>query len=119
MGMDDRILIELAKTVLALEKRIKALENPKRRKVGGMVHVVGAAGEMGEIVASVATSYGVDFSMVMGRCTAPTFSYPRQHAYALCSEAGYSLGSIGRFFDRNHATIRDGIAAHRERVADQ
>lgn len=118
MGDQTRIIHEMAKTVLALEKRIAALEAPKpKRKVSEVRNVAGGAGNISQIVANVAFDYGVAISDIMGPCRAPKWAWPRQHAYAMASDDGYSLAAIGRHFGRDHSTISSGIAAHRARVS--
>ena len=120
MTDQSRILIELAKTVLALEKRIKALEGSLSKPQAQIRHVSVIGGEyarMVEIVGQVANAHGITVVGLMGRNHGPMYARPRQEAMTMCRDDGYSVKAVAAFFDRDESTISSGIKSHRARVA--
>ena len=118
---ESRLLHEMAKTILALDRRIRALEKaaPKQPQVRHVSVVGGEYAGMVEIVGMVAKARGISVVGLMGRNHGPMYAHPRHEAMTLCHEAGYSKVAIGEFFDRDTSTILDAIKAHRARAADK
>lgn len=115
MGDQSRIILEMAKTILALEKRITALEVKPRKTAT----VSGEYARMVEIVGEVARGHGISIAGLMGRNHGPMYAWPRQEAMTLCNEAGFTKVQVGAFFDRDHSTVLNAVRVHRKRQSER
>lgn len=63
----------------------------------------------------IAAQTGVRVEEIMGRGRTPRVVLARQEAFSVARDLGLTLPQIARAFDRDHTTIRQGIAAFDER----
>lgn len=69
-----------------------------------------------DIVAQrVCGMYGVRIEALRSALRVRDLTVPRQHAFYLAQRAGYGLSDIGRYFGRDHTTVKSGIRAHEAR----
>jgi len=107
-----------------------------REGLGGMNRLIGAVqlaaaaksvapgDELTAIASDVAIRHGVTVRDLRGCSQKREFSWPRQEAYARARavrnpDGGYrySLVAIGRFFNRDHSTVKHGIDTYELRRA--
>lgn len=69
------------------------------------------------IASEVASDNGLTLAELRSHSREHAIAHPRQYAFLLMQQAGFSAARIGRFFDRDHTTILHGIAAVRARMA--
>lgn len=62
-----------------------------------------------EIVAICAEAYGVTVKDVMGRGRPEKVANARQLAMTLLYERGMTCSQVGRYFDRDHCTVLNGV----------
>lgn len=70
---------------------------------------------MADICTEVARANLVTVDDLRGPSRKRPFAWPRQDAMVRMHEEGFSLPQIGRFLNRDHTTILDGIRAARSR----
>jgi len=70
------------------------------------------------ICEEVAHSTGLTVADLRGPSFSKEVSRARQYAYWRSYELGFSLSSIGRFFNRDHSTVRYGIIRVSENAAE-
>lgn len=92
-----------------------AMSAPAHWRGAGAVSVDECA-TMAGIAAAIALRHGVELGDLTGPKRAALIARARQEAYAAMLDAGYSSTQAGRFFDRDHTTVLEGAARHRERL---
>ncbi|MEN8161700.1 MAG: chromosomal replication initiator protein DnaA, partial [Myxococcota bacterium] len=104
----EGVLTQLVATASLLGRPIdRAFTDAALRKVGGPRP---AEREPGQVIACVATFFGVSPSQLASRSRATRFGHPRQLAMYLCRRyTDASLSEIGRYFDRKHASVANAI----------
>ena len=73
---------------------------------------------MAEIVCEIAGDNGLTLSEIRTATKAFAISHPRQYAFAVLMDAGFSAASIGRFFELDHSTVISGAAKARKRAGE-
>ena len=71
---------------------------------------------MAGIASAIALTHGVEIGDLTGPKRAAFISRARQAAFAAMLDAGYSSNQVGRFFARDHSTVLEGAARHKERL---
>jgi chromosomal replication initiator protein len=104
----EGVLTQLVASASLLGRPIdRALTDAALRKVSGPRR---AEREPGQVIACVATFFGVSPSQLASRSRAVRFGRPRQLAMYLCRRyTDASLSEIGRYFDRGHASVANAI----------
>lgn len=73
--------------------------------------------EIGAIAEAMAVKWRVSLNRVMGGDRRREAAWARQDAMRAAYDLGrYSLTQIGRVFDRDHTSVKHGIARSRERA---
>lgn len=119
MGDQPRIIHEMAKTILALEKRLSAIEAQARAERLAPIAIEPDHFTMKEICKSVAIENGLQLADVMGTSQRQRVARARQHAYVLCRKQGMTLTQIGQFFGRDHSSVWHGIRRAESRAAEK
>lgn len=73
--------------------------------------------KMAAIVGEIASDNGLTLADIKSKTMAHAVSHPRQYAYAVLLDAGYSAAAIGRFFKRDHSTVLSGAEKARARMS--
>ena len=69
-----------------------------------------------ELAERIAKTHGVALDDMLGRCRRRPLSRARHELWArLYEEAIPTFAALGRVFDRDHTTIRDGVRHHAAR----
>ena len=116
--------------MLDLEKRVSRLEDiivrqdaiiRAQAKALGVAQDTPARIEPGslslvQIASSVARDNGLTLDELRSKSRENAISHPRQHAFALMTEAGFSASRIARFFGVDHTTVCHGVKAARRRA---
>lgn len=72
--------------------------------------------KMSDIAKRVAIQHGVTVADLKGGKRTWDCVFPRHEAMFLCRKEGNSLTKIGRFFNRDHTTVLNGIRRHEQRM---
>lgn len=68
---------------------------------------------MYQIAETVAFCRGITVGEMIGQTVDKTLHKARNEAFTICRKhGGYTLGMIGKFFGRDHTTVRYGICKH-------
>lgn len=70
---------------------------------------IGTRQQILSIAESVTTVTGVSVEAMLGRCRMARISDARQRLWASLWRMGWSIGELGRVFDRDHTTIMHGL----------
>ncbi len=71
------------------------------------------------IVDTIAESYDISVSDIMGKGQSRIYSIPRQEAFAKVRDyTGWSYPKLASFFGKDHTTIMQGIKTYNKRVAN-
>lgn len=95
-----------------------AMSAPSHWRGPGAISVDECA-TMAGIASAVSLTHGVEIGDLTGPKRAAFISRARQAAFAAMLDAGYSSNQIGRFFSRDHSTVLEGAARHRERLGSK
>lgn len=68
-----------------------------------------------DIVAEIASDNGLTLAEIRRKTFAHAISHPRQYAYAVLLDAGFSSPAIARFFNVDHSTVLQGAIKARAR----
>ena len=69
-----------------------------------------------ELAEQIAKTHGVSLDDMLGRCRRRPLSHARHELWArLYEEAIPTFAALGRVFERDHTTIRDGVRQHAAR----
>lgn len=71
-------------------------------------------GEIAILARAIASKHKVTFEDMIGKRRFKHLAHARFEAYAAAHDSGKTLSQIGRFFDRDHTTIINGIRRHKE-----
>lgn len=71
-----------------------------------------------QFITAQARNRGITLSQMVGPSRDARAAHARQDAMLAAYEAGYSMSSIGRAFNRHHTTVLHGIRRARERAAN-
>jgi chromosomal replication initiation ATPase DnaA len=114
--LQGELIARLMARIDALEARVDMLT--ARRHItpadSAAVAVV-RCDPIARIVEAVALEYRVPVAKLRGKEKAHCISHPRQHAFLIANEAGHSIGSISRFFKKDHTTVIHGIRTAKAR----
>ena len=75
-----------------------------------------ATRKMADIVGEIASDNGLTLAEIRRKTLAHAISHPRQYAYAVLLDAGFSSPAIARFFKVDHSTVIDGAKKARARM---
>ena len=111
-GLADEVAA-LKKAVADLSSRLIWLEGrPKEEATRPTPHVQAKA-----IVQWVADRHGILPEHLMGPSPMRHIAWARQEAfYEIVMRLGWSQSGVGRFFKRDHSTVKFGIEQHKKRV---
>ena len=70
---------------------------------------------MREIFEAAAAEAGMTLNEIRGPRRDRVACLARQVAYAACRDAGFSPGQIGKFVNRDHTTVLNGLKRYEQR----
>lgn len=73
--------------------------------------------KMADIVGEIASDNGLTVAEIRRKTLAHAVSHPRQYAYAVLLDAGFSSPAIARFFKVDHSTVLQGAMKARARMS--
>lgn len=104
--------------ILAQDRHIRDLLRGAQMAVDKPRMLEPGHGRMIQIAAEIAADNGLTLAEMQAKTFAWAVSHPRQHAYAVLLDSGFSAASIGRFFKVDHSTVIKGAKAARARAKD-
>lgn len=102
--------------ILAQDQHIRDLVRGSQMATAVPSKAIPERRRMAQIAADVACDNGLTLDEMKAKTFAWAVSHPRQHAYAVMLDAGFSAASIGRFFKVDHSTVISGAKAARARA---
>lgn len=103
------VILEQDRTIRAQTAALGVISIPE--------HLEPESRSMMRIVADIARDNGLTLSEIRSDARFKAICWPRQAAYAMLLDAGFSSAGVGRFFGRDHTTVLDGAAKARARRA--
>lgn len=91
----------------------------RKPKPFDILRLMSAQGEpvsMRRIAIEVALEHRISFTKLTGRSRCSDLAHPRQEAMFRMRQVGFTQSQIGRFFGRDHSTVRHGVRAHAART---
>jgi chromosomal replication initiation ATPase DnaA len=70
---------------------------------------------MREIFEAAAADAGMTLNEIRGPRRDRAAYHARQVAYAACREAGFTLGQIAKYVNRDHTTVLNGLQRYEQR----
>lgn len=81
------------------------------------VHAAPEARDMVQIVADIANDNGLTLAEIKSKTKVAAICKPRQYAFAVLLDKGFSAAGIGRFFGMDHTTVLSGAARARAEMS--